>query len=207
MKDWALPVALGLGASSLAMAALFASRRDTSECPGRWNQEGDDDYIRTLVAPAEKVMRLPGLSDFLVAVAWIESRGNPEASQPGANGARGLFGMRPESARVYELGLAADDLLDPETSVALACWYLERCHRYLEDGQEMTWAAVRRCWSYPALVDNVDHHDTEVNLSKGLACAGVPRDFMERELSRWYRWPGVEAVFDAVGRPLAGEES
>ncbi len=159
--------------------------------------------IRQLAAPIERIANWPGLGHYLAGIAFIESRGNPRAgSDAQSNAARGWFGHRPKSARLDDLGLGVGALKDEAYAVALAAWYAHRCRAFAAPGQVMDWLAVRRCWAYPSHVDNVDHPGYRTQLARGLQKAGVQPDFMYlTAFPAGYRWPGIDAVLAAVGRP------
>lgn len=204
IPPWVAYTTLGVGIATLIGAGVYALLPDASPelCRG-WVDPNAPAMIRQLARPIERLTNLDGLGDFLAGVAWIESRGNPQAGSDVGNAARGLYGMRPESARVRDLGLSPSVLKEPRAATALAAWYIHRCIPFADEGQTLDWLAFRRCWGYPTDTDDVDHPGYKNQLARGLACAGVNPDFMfNRAIRRNYNWPGIEAVFAAVGRPL-----
>ena len=202
IPPWIAYSALGVGATTLGVATVAALwPADRPLCRG-WVDPNAPDQIRALALPIERMTNLKGLGDFLAGVAWIESRGNPHAGSDLGNMARGWFGIRPESARVYELGLSPDVLKDGPTAVGLATWYIQRCIPYASEGQTLDWLSFRRCWGRPADVSKVDHPGYREQFARGLSCAGVDPYFMFKKAIRWnYTWPGIDAILAAVGRP------
>lgn len=201
LPPW-LPYAVaGVGATALVAATVAVVRSRPSELCRGWIDPSMPAWIKTMSQPLERLTNLDGLGDFFAGVAWIESRGNPKAGSSFGNAARGLLGMRPESARVYDLGMDGDALKDPNTALALGTWYIHRCIPMADPGQEIDWLAFRRCWGYPRDVDDVDHPGYRDQFARGLQCAGVDPSFMYKKAIRWnYRWPGIDAVLAAVGR-------
>jgi hypothetical protein len=160
---------------------------------------------------AEKIERLtnwPGLGDFLTAVAWTESSGRSDACNRRegcwSNAARGWFQLRPESARVGDLGLSPDALFDEPTSVALAAWYAHRLRDYAARGQTIDWLALRRGWAYPSSVADVHEardrsRVTRERFEEGIRAAGLNPGFATMPaFSNQYDWPGIDAVLAAV---------
>lgn len=198
---------LGIGAAGLAGLATWAllprEQRVYELCRG-WVDPQMPAKIRDIARPVEAITGLYGLGDYLAGIAWIESRGSPTAGSDVGNAARGLFGIRPNSARVADLGLPPSVLKDPRYAVALGTWYLHRCLPYADPGQLIDWRAVRRCWAYPHETDDVDDTQRDAKLARGLECAGVDPNFMyQTAITEDYQWPGIDAVLDAVGRPRA----
>jgi len=205
IPQWAAYGALGVGVAALVGTGVYALLPDAAPqlCRG-WVDPGAPALIHEMAKPIERITNLDGLGDFLSGVAWIESRGNPNAGSDSGNAARGLYGMRPESARVYDLGLPASALKDPWTATALAAWYIHRCIPFGDEGQELDWLAFRRCWGYPTDTDDVDHPGYRSQLARGLECAGIDPNFMfKRAIRSNYHWPGIDAVLAAVGRSAA----
>lgn len=205
MPVWLPYAVLGVGltaATATAVVLLLPDPEPLELCRG-WVRPEAPYQIRELARPIEKMTNLDGFGDFLAGVSWIESRGNPQAGSDVGNAARGWFGMRPESARLGDLGLSPSALKDGPTAVALAAWYAHRCQSYADPGQVIDWLAVRRCWGKPSDVDDVDHPGYRAQLARGLECAGSDPDLMDRTaFGKNYHWPGISAIFDAVGRKL-----
>ena len=168
------------------------------------------DSIRQIVAiarPIERLAKWPNLSAFLSAVCWIESRGNPNAcaSPCGSNSARGLFQVRPKSARISDLGLPSSVLFNKRYAVALAAWYAYRMKKYGKPGHVVDWLAVRRGWNSYTYVDDVDHPGFKTQLAKGLYHVAIPASFMyEPAFPSGFQWPGIDAVITAaLGAPVS----
>jgi hypothetical protein len=158
-------------------------------------------------------MGWPDLPDFLVAIAWTESRGNPKSQKyQSANAARGWFQLRPKSARVDQVGLSAADLKNERAVVALASWYLYRLKNYASQGQHIDLLALRRGMAYPFLVADVNEtmstpdagpgvrsRGARTRFAQGIAKAGLPADFMFNSALPPGTWPGIEQALALVG--------
>ena len=218
---------IGLGIAGLGLGvATLARRRDAATAkpfeppappgpepqPGKgWVDADAPRRIREIARPIEELTGWDDLGDFLTAVAWTESRGNPGACHGAcaANSAHGWFQLRPNSARIAELGLPREALFDEPTSVALAAWYGHRLRPFAASGQVIDNLALRRGWAYPSRVSDVDEKhqrskDTRARFSTGIAKAGLPQSFMySRTFPEDYTWPGagIDALLSAVGRP------
>ncbi len=204
LSPWLAYGALGVGVATLTgLSVYFLLPEPTPRelCRG-WVDKTAPAQIQALAKPIEKMTGLKGLGDFLSGVAWIESRGNPRAGSDEGNRARGMYGIRPESGRVYDLGMTGDALKDLPTATALAAWYIHRCIPYAFPGQEIDWLAFRRCWGYPTDTDEIDHPGYRTQFARGLECAGIDPSFMYKTAIRNdYTWPGIDAILAAVGRP------
>ncbi len=215
------PYELGLIAGGLLVVKSAPSRRPsrrrkTASAARRWTpipvteDWKDKDSIRRIMAiarPIEQLANWPNLGVFLSAVCWIESRGNPNAcaSPCGSNSARGLFQVRPKSARVADLGLPASVLFNERYAVALAAWYAFRMQKYGAPGHVVDWLAVRRGWASFVYVDDVNSPGFKNQFAKGLAHVSIPTSFMyEPAFPPGFNWPGIDAVIAAAqGAQLA----
>lgn len=212
-----LLVGAGLVGGGVALVALSSSSTSSTSsasvpsvanlptsAPGPWVDPDAPRRIRQLAANLEQAAGWPGLGDYLAGIAWIESRGNAHAGSDVGNAARGWFGVRPQSAKVGELGLSPSALKDEADAVALAAWYAHRLRKYAAPGQQIDWLAVRRGWAYPGKVDDVHDPGYREQLAKGLAAAGVPADFMLRPaFPEGYEWPGIEAALQLTRGAIA----
>jgi len=176
---------------------------------GRWRDPVAPDEIRRLAAPIERAADWPGLGDFLVAVAWHESRGNARAVNPegGPNAARGLLQIRPRSSN--NQGVVDDPslLLQPAINVAIGADYayrmVRRWYRDVDAALKPDWLAIRRGWACPALVADVDEiksipgcppsADVRARFLRSLAAVGLPATFAEQPAEP-RTWPGQQAV-------------
>lgn len=85
------------------------------------------------------------LDPYLVsAVIWTESRFNPEAKSH--KNAMGLMQITPQTgqwaADMLKLeGFNVDDLYDPELSIRLGCWYLDRLRTQFNGNMDIALAA------------------------------------------------------------------
>ena len=199
-RTWSV-VAAALTLGAVGAMALSGTKIPTSDRTIVWKDPDAPRRIRAHASAIEKVARWPGLADFLVAVAYIESRGNSQAgsSDPNSNAARGWYGIRPESGRAGELGLHRTGALkDEAAATAIAAWYAHRMRAQASPGQVVDWLAVRRGWGYPKDVRDTDHAGYWKQLGMGLKAAGVPADFMlDPAFERDYAWPGMDAVLAA----------
>ena len=193
---WGVAAALVVG----AIYAATTSRGSVPESDRRivWSDPDAPRRIRAYAAPIENLTGWDGLGDYLVAVAYIESRGNSQAGGDTGNVARGWGGMRPESSRADELGLDPAVALKTEAdSVALSAWYAYRMLGYASDDQVADWLAVRRGWASYSKVDETDNPGYWKQLSMGYKAAGVPADRMLNRASP-RSWPGPAAVLQAA---------
>jgi len=171
-----------------------------------WKDPDAPRRIRAHAAPIEAIANWPGLGDFLVAVAYIESRGDSQAgSDAHDNAARGWYGIRPESSRATELGLSPYAALKDEAqATALAAWYAERMRKLADPGQVVDWLAIRRGWGLPKDVRAVTHPGYWEQLSMGLKAAGLPASWMlQPAFGPQYSWPGPETALAAAEGRLA----
>lgn len=185
---------------------------------GGWADVDAPRRIRELAQRVIEVTGWIGLDDYLVAVAWTESRGNSQAgSSEHDNSARGWFGMRPNSALAHELAPLArtqPNLLKHESwAVALAAWYGYRLRGYASRGQTINWLALRRGWALPRLVSDVEEvaevpryqpgersADVRRRFEAAVVKAGLDDYFMsERAFPPGFSWPGISPVLRAVG--------
>lgn len=192
-----------------------AKKKSSGKPKGGWADGDAPRRIREIAAQVEEATGWWGLGDFLVAVAWTESRGNSNAcnvSETGycaQNSARGWFQGRPKSFLVRELEYLQkenpDIILDERWSVALAAWYAYRLRGFKYSGQVIDWLALRRGWAYPSRVSDVDEDyersmETRERFEDGVYKAGLDDNWMyERAFPSGFHWPGIEAVLEAVG--------
>lgn len=180
---------------------------------GGWVDADAPRRIRALAGPLADQLGWPDLPDLLVAIAWTESRGNPQAQRyQGANAARGWFQMRPNSARLDQANLTVDALKREADQVALVTWYLHRLRNYARKGQDIDLLALRRGMAYPFLVADVDEdmstpdagpgvrsRGARERFAEGLAMAGEDESFMfHRAFPPGYHWPGIDAALQTV---------
>lgn len=205
-STWKL-VVLGLvgGVGVAAIASQLAGTRSAgftmAPVPaGTWQET-----VEVYAQPIEQLVGWPGFSDYLRAVAWTESRGDPRACAGacGPNAARGPYGLRPDSARVSEFG-GPSLLYSWPWSTGLAAWYAARLRYYAYSGQVIDWLALRRGWALPSLVADVNEtatvtgyapgersRDVRERFTQALDAVGIPRAFMyQRAFPSSYRWPG-----------------
>lgn len=196
------------------MKTSHAAPPDPAPIPGTWHDTTAPARIRFYADRVERAANWPGLGDFLTAVAWTESRGRSDVCNRRdgcrGNAARGWFQMRPDSARVAELGLGPDALFDEPTAVALAAWYAHRLRKYAATGQRLDWLALRRGWAYPSIVsDELESNPrssvVRENFLQALPKSGLPASFADTPaFGPSYSWPGIQTVLAAArGEPTA----
>lgn len=199
---WIAAAVLGLAAGYAAIRSRPGPRAFVPESDARivWKDPDAPRRIRAYAAPIEAAAGWPGLGDFLVAVAYIESRGNSQAGRDTGNLARGWGGMRPKSSSADKLGLDPAVALKTEPdSVALSADYAHRMGKHAAPGQVPDWLAIRRGWASFALVDEVDNPGFWRQLAMGYKAAGVPASQMlQPAFPAGYHWPGVAAVLEAA---------
>lgn len=185
----------------------------TPAAPHEWKNPGAPARIRQLVSRITRVHPWPGLADYLVAVAWTESRGDPNAQHDASyNSARGWFQIRPQTAG-HPAILQNPDLLKNEAwAVAAAADLAERLGRkYAAPGQEPDWVAIRRGWAYPRLVADVHETnprsvDVRRRVERAHDAAGIPRAAMySRVFPPNFRWPGFEVALRQIQHPQIRE--
>lgn len=221
--------ALTLGLLGVGAVALIGSSGSKPKSPrrsrrpytrpspkpgGGWKDKDAPERIRAIAQPLADMIGWPDLPDFLVAIAWTESRGNSQAQNgTSANSARGWFQLRPNSARVEDAGLTAAALKDERSSVALITWYLHRLAKYAKPGQQIDLLALRRGMAYPFLVADVEEtmatpsagpgvrsRESRERFATGIAAAGLPDSFMyHAAFPAGYAWPGIHAALAATG--------
>lgn len=165
---------------------------------------------------------MPFLADYLVVIGFRESSFNPRAVNPQVktdplNAARGLFGMRPETAFKSKNGLehmrsTPNALLDPRWAFVTAVDHVWRaCDTvYRRSGASTNYAAVRRYWGYPSLVHDFDLNDPRSvanleRLEKAIFdCndaygTNIDPDFIWRPIEGWQNYPGMDVLKQVYG--------
>lgn len=202
--------------SGTAKSKKGKSRPKTSGKPkGGWADGDAPRRIREIAAQIEDRTGWWGLGDFLVAVAWTESRGNSnicntdESGYCAKNSARGWFQGRPKSFLVKQFEFLKDAnpdiILDERWAVVLAAWYAYRLRGFRFAGQVIDWLAIRRGWALPSRVKDVDEEhqrsvETRERFEAGVYKAGLDENFMyEPAFPKGFDWPGIEGLLEAVG--------
>jgi hypothetical protein len=154
---------------------------------------------------------MPGLTDFLLAVSYWESRFKSNAQAGDArNSARGLTQLRADSAfresnNLTQYRSNPDLLLNPTWNLILAADYAARA---AERGEQkgfgvIDWLAVRRWWRLPSLAWDANETKSDSarvrrNFEESLGKVGVSADFMYQPVHRG-GWPGAITVLRDFG--------
>ena len=121
--------------------------------PGVWKDVDAPRRIALLAAPIEYGLPWPGLTNYLLAVAYGESRGVSYAckSPCGPGWSRGWFQLRSITKCFGDMGLSESQLMSNEAAqVAMAACHARRLGIiYDEPGQTVQWRDIRRGWKYP----------------------------------------------------------
>lgn len=166
---------------------------------------------------------MPLLADYLTVIGFRESNFNPAVSNPEIknnpqNAARGLFGMRPQTAFQKSNGLEGmlshpNALLNPRWSFVCAVDGVWRaCNRVSRElgATNTNYAAVRRWWGWPNLVTDFDLSDDrsqaslaklekaidDVNRGYG---TNIDPDFIWTTIRGWENYPGMAVMLKVYG--------
>ena len=181
----------------VAMASPKTAQGATSS--GDWKDADAPRRIREYAAPIEAAAGWEGLGDFLVALAFTESRGNPRALGDGGTSG-GWFQMKRGARCVDAMGLTARELSEAseELQVLLAACHAHRLGTVWQSpGQRVEWRDVRRGWAFPKWVKSSyrGSSDTRKNrrhFDKGIRAAGLNASFATRRtFPSGFDWPGL----------------
>lgn len=229
------PITLALIALG-SFAVLGGGKRSSSRGvkAGGWAVKGEADRVAMLneirnmsFHYSNEFGSMPLLADFLTVTGFRESRFNPAATNPEVktnpeNAARGLFGMRPQTAFRQENGLSAlraspNLLLNPRWSFVCAVFHIwDCCDTLARKGYTPNFAAVRRWWGRPHLADDYDLADERsrasvAKLEKAIHdCnrqygTNLNPDFIWQPIQGWQNYPGMNITLHVYG--LAGQEA
>ena len=218
---------IALGGAALLKGNKKSGRKTVSG--GGWGVKGDQDRlywlneIRTMSYwYTQNFGSMPFLADYLTVVGFIESRFNPASVNPEVktnpmNAARGLAGMRPESAFKSSNGLEymrayPNALLNPRWAFVTAVHYIwQACEAVQrEQSGEIDWVAVRRWWGFPSKVHDFNFEDPysagnlerfEAGLHKCNAefGTGINPDFVWQKVQGWENYPGMPMMIKSFG--------
>ncbi len=223
------PITLALIALS-SVALLGGKRRSSSGVrAGGFAVKGKADRVAMLneirgmsIHYSNEFGSMPFLADYLTVVAFRESNFNPASINPEVktnpqNAARGLFGMRPETAFKSKNGLESlrsnpNALLNPRWAFVTAVDHVWRaCNTvYNKSGSSTNYVAVRRWWGRPHLVHdfNLDDSRSRSSLSKlekaifdcnkGYG-TNIDPDFIWQTIPGWQNYPGMGVMLEVYG--------
>jgi len=223
------PITLALIA--LGGVAILGGKRKSSRGvhAGGWAVKGKDDRaamlneIRSMSFHySNEFGSMPLLADYLTVVGFRESNFNPssvnkEIKTDPQNAARGLFGMRPETAFKSKNGLESlrshpNTLLNPRWAFVTAVDHVWRaCHAVdRKSGASTNYVAVRRWWGVPNLVHDFDLSESKSQSSlaklekavfdcnKGYG-TNVDPDFIWQSVQGWKNYPGMDVMKQVYG--------
>ena len=163
---------------------------------------------------------MPFLSDYLITIAYRESRFNPnsinkEVKKNPTNAARGLFGMRPKTVFKESNGLKKklkrpNDLLNPKWSFVCAVDHIWRADIAAErKGYVADWVGVRRWWGIPNMIHDTNMEeqyskDSLSGLEKAIRDVNKNYDANVDENFLWMPvkssgYPGMKALVKGMG--------
>ena len=203
---------LGLG-SLLSVAGLLALRGAPSsslmlkgdldvECTSQKQCDTANQMVRMLSRAVRAGYIGQEVLEFLVAKAYTESRWSWRAGTNAYNNAaRGILGLRPESA--WDRGLEdispqmVSAMKDPGWALATALDYLWRIGPYVE-GPRVTAMNAACAWAFPFLGKSVQlcraqRPELFDRWAKALSMAGLPADFGKTPLRMNY--PGIQEMY------------
>lgn len=171
-----------------------------------WKDADAPRRIREYAAPIEAASGWVGLGDFLVALAFTESRGNSRALGDGGSSG-GWFQMKRGAKCVDAMGLTAATLAEAseELQVLLAACHAHRLGTvWQSSGQDVEWRDVRRGWAFPKWTKQSyrTSSDTQKNrrhFDKGIRAAGLHASFATRRaFPSGFDWPGLSALLTMI---------
>ncbi len=189
----------------VAMASPKTAQGATSGS-GDWKDPDAPRRIRQYAAPIEAAAGWEGLGDFLVALAFTESRGNPRALGDGGSSG-GWFQMKRGARCVDAMGLTARELAEgsEELQVLLAACHARRLGSvWASSGQAVEWRDIRRGWAFPKWTKQSyrTSSDTQKNrrhFDKGIRAAGLPASFATRRtFPSGFDWPGLTELLAMI---------
>lgn len=197
--------------SSVALLGVLAvsssaGAAETGPPPKDWRDADAPRRIRAYAHEIEKATGWAGLGDFLAAVAYSESRGNPDALGDGG-GAHGWFQLHTGSWCLKKLGMSAAQVVaagERFQVVAAACHVYRLGTIYDAPGQTVRWGDIRRGWKFPGHVkpqyaDTAQGRQTAANFRRGLRAVGVPTSHAGAPaLPPGFHWEGVQALLNAT---------
>ena len=219
--------AIAFGGAILLGNKSKGASKGRSASPGGMGTRGDEErlyWLREIRSMSHwytnRFGSMPYLADYLTVVGYIEANFNPSARNPEyktnpANAARGLGGMRPETAFKGKYGTQSmspypDALLNPRWAFVMSVHHIYFACTRVEEMQSgvIDWAAVRRWWGRPTAVHdfNFDNPYSAANLGrfedKLNECnknygTNINPDFVWSKVSGWRNYPGIEVMIES----------
>lgn len=210
---------------ALGGALLLGKRSGSTSSRSKWyakNREDREMWLNEIMAMSNwyssKFNSMPLLGDYLASIGFIESGFNPAAiNNSSFNAARGLFGIRPETAFKKSNGLEfmlgyRNALLNPRWSFVIAVNHIyDACKAVEREGSGIAdWAAIRRWWGYPSRVHDFNYSNewsksnTE-KLEEGIEeCnsqygTNIDPDFIWKDVKRYNNYPGIKIMIKSFG--------
>jgi len=184
-------------------APLFLAATSSSSGKKKYTNAEAEKILLNTASEMENRYKIKGLTTFLHAVAYTESRYNPSVS--GDSGISiGMFQMQEATAfrpdnELTKIKNKKSKLKNPKLATILAADYVVRnAKRLRSKGYPAQWLAVRRGWANPSLRYDFDEDSerspkTRARLEKALKALGYPVEFMYREFSV-SGYPGIDRV-------------
>jgi len=190
----------------VAMASPKDAQASGSSGGTAWKDADAPSRIRQYAAPIEAAAGWEGLGDFLVALAFTESRGNSRALGDGGSSG-GWFQMKRSAKCVDAMGLSAAELAQAseELQVLLAACHAHRLGTvWASSGQRVEWQDIRRGWAFPKWVKESYRGSSETRnnrrrFDRGIRAAGLPAAFATRRaFPSGFDWPGLSALLEMI---------
>ena len=192
----------------IGLLVAMASPKEAGASTGSlaWKDADAPRRIRAHAATIEAASGWTGLGDYLVALAFTESRGNPRALGDGGNSG-GWFQMKRGAKCVDAMGLTATTLAEApeELQVLLAACHAHRLGTvWASSGQDVEWRDIRRGWAFPRWVKqsyrgSSDTQNNRNRFDRGIKAAGLPASFATRPaFPPGFEWPGLTELLTMI---------
>lgn len=182
-RRWIIPAAVGGLVLLGGFAVASTSTTMTVPGKGKWVDATASARIRELGDRIEAVLGWGGLSTYLVATAYLESKGNSSAVGDQQR-SWGWFQIRKTAKCMIDLGLEGPELVgDEPLQIAVAACHARRLGIvYDSPGQLVQWGDIRRGWKYPKWVAEEYRTDpatlrNRTNFARSLRGTGASQSF------------------------------